>query len=243
MMALDRPSPHTSLLTSVVLTDVVGCAAVVLAGIAAQSAFGLNAWYPLKAAALFSAIMLVVLGGVARTHPFAHFGAANRVTALRAAIVSLVGSLVTEPNIPAAAAAACAAGLFVTALDGVDGWLARRIGNASAFGARFDMEVDALLILALSLLAWQYGKAGAWIVVAGALRYAFVAGAWVAPFLGRPLQDSWRRKAVCVLQICGLSAMVLPAVPPSLSVPTGAVLLAALCWSFLVDVMWLWQKR
>jgi multidrug efflux pump subunit AcrA (membrane-fusion protein) len=38
-------------------------------------------------------------------------------------------------------------------LDGVDGWLARRHEIASRFGARFDMEVDALLILALSVLA------------------------------------------------------------------------------------------
>ena len=35
-------------------------------------------------------------------------------------------------------------------LDGVDGKVARRTRNASAFGARFDMEVDAFLILVFS---------------------------------------------------------------------------------------------
>ena len=37
------------------------------------------------------------------------------------------------------------------ALDPADGWLARRTGTASALGARFDGEVDAFLILALSV--------------------------------------------------------------------------------------------
>ena len=63
----------------------------------------------------------------------------------------------------------------MTLLDGVDGWLARRHRIASAFGARFDMEIDALLILALSVLAWRHEKAGAWVVASGLLRYAFVA--------------------------------------------------------------------
>ena len=46
----------------------------------------------------------------------------------------------------------------MTALDGVDGWLARRSGIASAFGARFDMEIDALLILVLAVLAWRSAR-------------------------------------------------------------------------------------
>ena len=36
--------------------------------------------------------------------------------------------------------------------------------SRARFGARFDMEIDALLILALSILAWRHGKAGAWVV-------------------------------------------------------------------------------
>ena len=35
-------------------------------------------------------------------------------------------------------------------LDGVDGRVARARGEVSAFGARFDMETDALLLLCLS---------------------------------------------------------------------------------------------
>ena len=49
-------------------------------------------------------------------------------------------------------------------LDAVDGWLARREQIASAFGARFDMETDAFLILVLSLLLVHFEKCGAWVV-------------------------------------------------------------------------------
>ena len=38
---------------------------------------------------------------------------------------------------------------------------------ASAFGARFDMETDALLLLVLAALAWQFDKAGAWVLASG----------------------------------------------------------------------------
>src|SRR5437867_3690361 len=79
------------------------------------------------------------------------------------------------------ATAAATAGAIVTLLDGVDGWLARRTHMASTFGERFDMETDALLILVLSVLAWQYDKAGAWLVLAGLLRYLFVAAGWLLP--------------------------------------------------------------
>ena len=49
----------------------------------------------------------------------------------------------------------------------------------SAFGARFDMEVDALLIQVLAVLAWQWDKAGPWVLMSGLLRYVFVAAGWV----------------------------------------------------------------
>ncbi|MEZ5583441.1 MAG: CDP-alcohol phosphatidyltransferase family protein [Candidatus Competibacteraceae bacterium] len=65
--------------------------------------------------------------------------------------------------------------ISVVLLDGVDGWLARRSNTVSDFGARFDMETDALLIAVLALLVWRLDKVGVWILLAGALRYLFVA--------------------------------------------------------------------
>jgi phosphatidylglycerophosphate synthase len=63
-------------------------------------------------------------------------------------------------------------GLF--ALDGLDGWLARRRGTASAFGALFDMETDALFVLTVELVLFQRGELGVWILLTGVLRYVYV---------------------------------------------------------------------
>ena len=78
------------------------------------------------------------------------------------------------------------------ALDAVDGWVARRTGTASALGARFDGEVDAFLILALSVyVAPAYG---AWVLAIGAARYLFLAGEWLLPWMRAPLPPRrWRR--------------------------------------------------
>src|SRR5262245_23965348 len=199
--------------------------------------------YAMKAAAVFAAVLVLVRAFVGRHHPFPTFGPANQVTMVRAALVALVAGLIGEPNVPAYATAAAVVSGLVTALDGLDGWLARRTRMASAFGARFDMEVDAVLILVLPILAWQYGKAGAWIILAGLMRYLFVAAGWLFPWMARPLFPSRRRQTVCVLQIVGSSILLLPVVTPPVSVWLAATLLGALSASFFVDVQWLWSTR
>jgi len=76
------------------------------------------------------------------------------------------------------------------ALDGVDGRLARSRNTSSDFGARFDMEIDALLILVLAVLVWNLEKAGMWILAAGLLRYAFVLASYPLPWMERALPRS-----------------------------------------------------
>ncbi len=135
--------------------------------------------------------------------------------------------------------AVVAAATLVIVLDGVDGWVARRTGTATAFGGRFDLEVDAALILILSILAWRYGKAGAWVILSGLLRYIFVVAGWRWTSLDRPLFPSRRRQTVCVVQVVGLIVTVAPVVTPPLSTAIAALALAALCVSFAIDVVWL----
>ena len=243
MMATAWQLPDPQLRQSVIATNAAGLAAVALVAWAARSPLHLSDDYLPRASGLFAFIMLLVLGHVRAGHPFARFGLANQMTAMRAAIVSLVAALIGEAIAPVAATAAAVASAVVVALDGVDGWLARRTGMTSAFGARFDMEVDALLVMALSVLAWQLGKAGSWIVLAGLLRYLFVAAGWMLPFMHRALPASRRRQAACVAQIVGLSLVALPEVVPPVSAWLAASLLAMLGASFLVDTLWLWQRR
>jgi phosphatidylglycerophosphate synthase len=234
-----KPSPEPSLALG---------ALAALAALAAVVALG---EYGFAASARFATLALAAciagLGGVAvlayRHGRARKFGAANCVTLVRAALIAPLIGLLGEAPTAALAWLALAIASVVLVLDGVDGSLARRFRAATAFGARFDMETDALLILVLSALCWQFGKAGAWILAAGLLRYAFVAVSAPLPWLRRALPASRRRQAVCVVQIVALLVCLTPLVAPPWSAAAAALGLAALAWSFLVDMAWLARQR
>ena len=172
-------------------------------------------------------------------HPFDRFGPANYVTTVRAVLVAGVAALIVLPQAPRVLWFAIGTATMVALLDGVDGWLARRTRMLSEFGARFDMETDAALILVLSVLVWQHGKAGGWVLLCGLMRYGFVAAGWLLPWLRRPLRSTRRGKAVAVCQVVGLNVALAPIVPMPQSAVVAAVTLAALAWSFAVDIVWL----
>src|SRR3989441_3472242 len=167
----------------------------------------------------------------------------NQITAIRAVIVALLASLAVVPPQTAIAWIAVIASTIAAVLDGVDGWLARRTGMMSAFGARFDMEVDALLILVLAILAWRWDKAGLWILMSGLLRYLFVAVGWALPWMQRPLAPTRRGRVICVVQIVALIVAAAPIIPPRVSGVVAAGGLLTLAYSFLVDTVRLWRHR
>jgi phosphatidylglycerophosphate synthase len=235
--------PNTRLPASALATETAGLVAVVCLALVARAVLPLSAWYPVKAGALFSIVMLLALGHVRGHHPFAQFGPANQVTTARAILVVLVASLIGEPGLPPVAATAATVGLGATVLDGMDGWLARQAGMASAFGARFDVEIDALLIQALAILAWRYGKAGPWVLLSGLMRYGFVAAGWLWPWMRRPLTPTLRGRIICTVQVAALVLTIVPAIPPPLSTVIAALGLAALFYSFLVDTLRLRAAR
>ncbi len=229
--------------TGVVSAATNGLAIVVLVSLGLRQVLQLSAADVARGAALFVFIVLLAVRYLPHHHPFPLFGPANRITTLRAALVSLVGGFVGAPETAIVATTAAGLALVVTALDGLDGWFARRTAMESVFGARFDMEVDALLILILSLLAWTHGKAPIWVVWSGLLRYIFVAAGWLADWMRRPLPPSRRRQSVCVLQVAALIAVVLPQIRPPLSVRLAAAALGLLVCSFAIDTWWLWRHR
>lgn len=195
-----------------------------------------GATYPLKAVAVFAVMIVAVTAVAGEQHPYPRFGLANRVTMIRAMLVALVAALIGLPATPEMLWYVIGLTALMGALDGLDGWLARRTRMASEFGARFDMETDAALILVLSILVWQHEKAGAWVLLCGLMRYGFVAAGWLLPWLARPLQSTRRGKTVAVGQLLGLSVALAPIVPSPLSVSAAALTLTALVWSFAIDV-------
>ena len=220
-----------------------GAVVVALAACELTAIFGVGGRYVGTALLTFGVVAGVALRGAGRYHPFPRLGPANLVTGIRAVLTALLaGALVVPPTDPGAWALVVLSILAVS-LDGADGHLARRSGMSSVFGARFDMEVDALLILVLSVLVWRFGKAGVWVVASGLMRYVFVAAAWVWPWFERALPPSRRRQTVCVIQIVGLIGALVPPFDPPMSDLVAAAALAVLTWSFWVDVRWLWQRR
>lgn len=198
---------------------------------------------PFVSAGLLACVLTLAVVGIRAAHPFSALGPANVVTAVRATLVALITGALWAPTTPGTATFVVWVSSVAAALDGVDGWLARRTGMHSAFGARFDMETDAWLILALGALVWRYDKAGVWVLLSGALRYLFIAAGWGLPWMRGVLPPSQRRKIVCVVQIVGLIVAVAPLVPTPMSVFAAAFSLLALAWSFGVDVAWLWRHR
>jgi len=242
MIATHWRLPDAPLRASAVATTLLALVAVVAIAASARVVIPLGDLYAVKAGATFAGVMLLSFGFLRRHHPFSRFGAANQITTIRAMLVALIAALLGEPRIPIVAATAAMTSLLAAALDGVDGWLARRHRIASDFGARFDMEVDALLILVLAILVSQFEKAGAWVIVSGLLRYLFVGAGSFRPWLRAPLAPSRRRQAICVVQILALTLALLPAVEPPLSALIAAAALASLAYSFIVDTLWLWRR-
>jgi phosphatidylglycerophosphate synthase len=93
------------------------------------------------------------------------FGVANLITAARVALALALpcfGVGVTGATLLA----------LILALDGLDGAVARRRGEASPFGAMFDMESDAWTVAVAGLLIGMTGDPV--LVVPGVLRYLYV---------------------------------------------------------------------
>lgn len=216
-------------------------------GIAAQNQYGHS--YILGAFAVYLPASLIIVLRIARFHPHTQFGFANGITLIRLVVCSLLAGLAVEviissENINVRAAwffFAIAVGSLI--LDGFDGLAARCQGLSSPFGARFDMEVDALQILALSVVAFALTKAGWWILISGLLRYVFMAASCIWPVLDAELPSSWRRKTVAVIQGGVVAALLAPIIVPPLSIVAAGVALALLLYSFAVDIIWLLRER
>lgn len=200
------------------------------------------------AAVPYLLIGAVVMARIDRYHPHDRFGIANAITLSRAVINCLLIGLLVEHDTLFTFWGERADWLFFAAavvslsLDGVDGAAARRQGLTSRFGARFDMEIDALLLMLLAVAAIALGKVGAWVLLIGTTYYLFMAARALVPRLRRDLPESMRRKAVCVLQGAVLIALVTPFITGIAATALALTALVALAWSFTVDIIWLMAR-
>lgn len=170
------------------------------------------------------------------------FGWANVVTSTRSTLVGIITGLVVASFV-APVSVPLLVGLTVPALalDAVDGWVARRTGTATALGARFDMEVDAFLLLALSAYVSQ--SLGLWVASIGLMRYAYVAAGWLLPWLRGQLPPRYWRKVVTAVQGIALTLAATGLVPVPVAEFVVGVALLLLVESFGRDVLWLARRR
>jgi phosphatidylglycerophosphate synthase len=169
-------------------------------------------------------------------------GPADLVTLTRATLACGVAGLVVDAFLarPAVAAVVWVAAVALV-LDAVDGWVARWTRTSSAFGARFDGEVDAFLILVLSVYVSR--SAGAWVLVLGLARYAFAVAGWVLPWMRGRLPYRYWRKVVTAVQGVVLTVAASGALPTWVTTAALLVAFELLAESFGRDVLWLWRRR
>ncbi|MCW4153045.1 CDP-alcohol phosphatidyltransferase family protein [Halomonas sp. 18H] len=221
-------------------------------GMALATAISLALWPHHQApqvlgAAVLAQLALSVLILSAWRGELPNFGWANRVTLLRAAMITALAGIALTPLFRQAGWEGTLWPLSLLALlalllDGVDGWVARRTRSLTRFGARFDMELDAFLMLLLCVALITHDKAGPWVLALGGMRYAFVAAGARWAWLRAPLPESLRRKTICVIQVGALIIACTPFTPPALATPMLAIALILLSGSFLRDILWLYHQ-
>ncbi len=187
-------------------------------------------------------VMSLALAGGCSYWGTVRLGPADWVTLTRAALAAGIAALVADSfadSVPVALLVSLASLALV--LDAVDGRIARRTGTTSALGEHMDAEVDAFLILVLSVYVAR--SAGAWVLAIGAARYAFLIAGYVLPWLRAPLPPRYWRKVVCATQGIVLTVAAAQVLPPALTDAALAGALVLLAESFGRDVWWSWRHR
>src|SRR3954454_1738216 len=212
---------------------------LLVAVLAATTGLGVAGWVVGVACAVG---MIAALARAVARNPRDPLGPASWVTIARATLAVGIAALVADSfanDTPVALLVTLAT--VALALDLVDGWLARRTGTASMLGARFDGEVDAFLILALSVyVARAYGS---WVLAIGAARYLFLAGGWLLPWMRAPLPPRRWRKVVAAMQGVVLTVAAADVLSRALTQAFLVAALAALAASVGDCVWWLWRRR
>jgi phosphatidylglycerophosphate synthase len=174
--------------------------------------------------------------------PGGRLAPASWVTLARATLAVGVAALAADSfthRTPVALLVTLAA--LALGLDAADGWVARRSGTATALGARFDAEVDAFLILALSVYVVPIYSA--WVLAIGAARYLFGAGEWLLPWMHAPLPPRRWRRLVAATQGVVLTVAAAEVLPLALTQALLFAALALLAASMGQCVWWLWRRR
>ena len=211
--------------------------AALLGVVAATAGLGVAGW--IAGLATGSAATALLATARMRSDDPAIFPA-DWVTLTRALLIAGVAGLVADSfNRPLAVTALVTLSSIALALDAVDGQVARRTGTATPLGARLDGEVDAFLILLLSIaVSRDYGS---WVLLIGAARYALLLAGWLMPWLAAPLPPRYWGKVVAAVQGIVLTVAASGVVDRLTGMIAVAAALLLLAESFGRNVIWLYR--
>ncbi len=211
----------------------------VIVALAATVGVGERGWFAGVGVAV--TVNLLLARGLAR-HGAAGLGPADRVTLARATLTVAVAALVADSfDRPTPVTTLVGLTALALLLDAVDGWVARRTRTASALGALFDQEVDAFLILVLSVYVAR--SAGVWVLAIGTARYAFLVAGWLTLWLREPLPPRYWGKVVAAIQGVVLTIAAAGVLPGPAITAALIVAMGLLAESFARAIWWLSSYR
>ncbi len=183
----------------------------------------------------WAATALLAAGRIRRGQPILP---ADWITLTRALLSAGAAGLVAgSAGRPLAVPALVVLSSVALVLDNVDGRVARRTGTVTPFGARFDGEVDAFLILVLSVAVSR--DYGAWVLAIGVARYLLLIAGWLLPWLAAPLPPRYWGKVVAAVTGVVLTAAVSGVLPRPVGMIAVGVALVLLAESFGRSIVWL----
>jgi phosphatidylglycerophosphate synthase len=154
-------------------------------------------------------------------------GLANALTASRVAAVVLATAAMPWSG----SAWVMAAFAFNVTVDAIDGYAARRSGEATSFGAVFDREADALFVLCAYLYFYLYaiGDLGGLVLLPALLPYVYRLGATV---LSAPVAADDRERLAAPLAAFNFVLLLAAVALPEHATPILALSLSVVLVSF-----------
>jgi phosphatidylglycerophosphate synthase len=202
--------------------------------VAVLTAYGVSlvfgAAWPVSVGAGLSLLALIA-STAGRWTPTGRFGPANLLTLFR--LMLLLAVAASLPRL--SQSVLLVALLTVFLLDALDGVVARRFGCASEFGAIFDGETDAALVVVLGLVLWLRGGMDGWVLVPGALRYVYLLILEFVPPTGVATQRSrFGRRAFLTSTTLFLAALLVDETARTLTAAlASAIVGTSFAYSFL----------
>src|SRR5690348_955085 len=211
--------------------------AALLGVVSATAGLGVAGWIAGLVTGSVAAALLVT-ARMRSDQPAIH--PADWITLTRALLIAGVAGLVADSfGRPVSITALVTLSSVALALDAVDGQVARRTGTATPVGARIDGEVDAFLILLLSIAVSR--DYGGWVLVIGAARYALLLAGWLIPWLAAPLPPRYWGKVVAAVQGIVLTVAASGLLDRLAGMIAVAAALLLLAESFGRNVIWLYR--